>query len=778
MQWIYEPMPALALLIFGIVANLYLGFIGRTQMFASLHVTLSVIALAIAPQSELLLVIAAVVTLFGIALSFRARWDRHLLITIGSFAGFHLYWYFSLGYGSHTVNQKLVGLLCSFCVGAAAALVHYRKEYAAKAFEQFPFLVHLSNWGLLGVGLYLNSLDSPWRGVGLFIGAVAAWFLARHGNTLGIRWLYLTDTLIAQSLAMLSILSFRSFMPDRLTVVALLFVETLLYLRIVSIQGEQFLTKVGVALVHVLALVLVVGGILGTGSSDEAVLHRHAMILLVCLGLGTVYHLASIKRDGESHDSVRLYLSELFVDQPELSGLGALLGFLAVAIAANVYHNIWFEAGALLLLGSLVYLRQRFQSNGLGMGLWMALVVTHVLSWSTVYADPSMSLLSKALHLVPLVALSYLSIHFSYLQAYDTYLRWPGVYLLGLHILVGSYLVFLPISPLIPGVFWLTLSLMALEIANSLGTRSVAHHMRTGEPERFALQLGYLYVLAFLIRHMLVDLQSEAYLGPFQIRLLIEVFAMALFAYWWLYKPVEKLQTNRSWWTLHPLFAELILLFFVIAVVAHVQQLWHPVVWVASALVLARPNPWLPRARWYSLIFSWASAVHVAAISSTYETPSQDWYQQAWFAGSLAIAGQFLYLWFSLRRLEFRTTEFPPLLQFMSRWTERIEPRKDLWICYPVFLCVAIFFYWRFDKAVLTLLWTVEAFGVFVLSILLRESHFRYLALITLAACIARLLFYDLAQSDTLTRALVFLGVGAIMLLMHSVYNNYRDRFA
>jgi uncharacterized membrane protein len=91
---------------------------------------------------------------------------------------------------------------------------------------------------------------------------------------------------------------------------------------------------------------------------------------------------------------------------------------------------------------------------------------------------------------------------------------------------------------------------------------------------------------------------------------------------------------------------------------------------------------------------------------------------------------------------------------------------------------VALYLYSGFDKAILTLLWVMEAFAVFVLSFIHREQHFRYMALAGLGLCLIRLLGYDLAQSNTLTRAVVFLGVGMIMLLMHSVYNKFKSRFA
>ncbi|MBC7451198.1 MAG: DUF2339 domain-containing protein, partial [Cytophagales bacterium] len=71
----------------------------------------------------------------------------------------------------------------------------------------------------------------------------------------------------------------------------------------------------------------------------------------------------------------------------------------------------------------------------------------------------------------------------------------------------------------------------------------------------------------------------------------------------------------------------------------------------------------------------------------------------------------------------------------------------------------------------------LECAIVFIISILLKEQHFRYIALGSLAICIIRLVFYDMVQASTLNRALVFLGVGLIMLGMNSLYNKFKTRF-
>jgi uncharacterized membrane protein len=42
--------------------------------------------------------------------------------------------------------------------------------------------------------------------------------------------------------------------------------------------------------------------------------------------------------------------------------------------------------------------------------------------------------------------------------------------------------------------------------------------------------------------------------------------------------------------------------------------------------------------------------------------------------------------------------------------------------------------------------------------------------------CIVRLVFFDLKESTTITKALVFVGVGLLMLGMNILYRKYKDR--
>jgi hypothetical protein len=183
------------------------------------------------------------------------------------------------------------------------------------------------------------------------------------------------------------------------------------------------------------------------------------------------------------------------------------------------------------------------------------------------------------------------------------------------------------------------------------------------------------------------------------------------------------------------------------------------------------------RLRFYSLVFYWITAVQVAFISSTYQYPTTQWYEQSWLTGFLSIILQFAFLAYFYAYSSLKNIVFPKFLYSLQTLTNLVHQQKDSWVFYPLIISMAIFLYWSFESSVLTLLWVVECFMIFSLSLLLRAQQFRYVAMIGLAACLLRLIFYDMAQAGTLTKALVFLGVGGIMLLMHTLYKRYKSRF-
>lgn len=764
LQWVRDPQLALLLLGFGIAVNLFLSFIGRRQAIASIHVLLSLAALAVAPASSMSLIIATLVTLFGVAQTYRDKWDYHLLLTVSSFFLFHLAWYLRVPGGADEAGRSLFGLAVVVAVGLAAALVHYRQAYETGRLEALPFATHLLNWLYFGFGLLCYAQGTPWKTVFLAGGGVLAYVLARRARRVPVRWLYLTDTLVAQLLLVLALVSLRQWQVGPVAVCALTMLAGLLFAAVAAWEKERLLHEVGSWLAQLSGLLLVLLTCLDWYVDDWPQRTANALWLGLCILAGTILH--GVLRRAELPESTE--------NRQGLPDVQLMAGLMAVALYVQMYRLPWAEYG-LLLAVPLFYWRQRSQDHVCGRALWLFLLGTHGVFWLYFLPRDSLAWGLKTAHALPLLALAGAAGYWSWNRNRQRHDSWIGTYLLAGNLFLISYDLGRAYSPLVPGVVWLLLSLAALELS------SVAGHRQDSNSERHLLYAGQAYLVAFLGRYFLVHVPSEAYLGVFSVRLLVELLALAVLLCWALRKqPLDS--QGRHLNRLMPLFSEVTLLLTVFILILELGEFWYPLCWMGLAYVCLAAGCLLgagfSRLRLYALWFSWAAVFHLAFLSSSYVVPVDHWYRQAWFAGLLTILLQLPFGYLVCTRKALDDFQWPVLLQWLSRPAGLFQRHTVAWVFYPFFAALALFLYWNFDKALLTLLWVLEAFVIFTFSILLRARHFRYTALTAIGLCLLRLVFYDLASAGTLTRALVFLGVGIIMLLIHALFNHYRERLS
>src|SRR5437879_3030422 len=299
LQWIDAAAPALALLVLGMAVNLYLSWTAAAQTFASLHVVLSVLPLMIVPQSPTSLGIVSVVALFGVTLSFRARWDQHLLVVIGTYVLYHVFWYLRMQHELSVPPLRYFAALNAIIVFATAALVHYRRDYASQKLESWPLLVHISNWVLLALSLLLyRPATTSLRGFVLVSAGVIAYLLARRARSLGVRWLYLCDTLTAQVLVVAGIASLYSLVADVQLVLLAIFLECVLFLRLVIDEGEDSLARVGWFSAVFAGALFAAYGLHGVGTKTD-LLNQDVLVLLVGAAAATAVHLYLTRRHGE-----------------------------------------------------------------------------------------------------------------------------------------------------------------------------------------------------------------------------------------------------------------------------------------------------------------------------------------------------------------------------------------------------------------------------------------------------------------------------------------------
>lgn len=782
LKWIEDPVYALSFLIIGIIINLYFGFAGGTQLFASLHVVLSLVAVGIAPQNQTTMIIAAVVVFFGVLLSYRDRWEYHLLVSLTGFLGYHLYWYYTSGlFDTEQIplEARLTGLAITGIIGISAALIHYRGLYRGEKFATLPCIAHLVNWCYMAAGFLLYTTGSKWNTIILGVAALCAFLLARRARTIGIPWLHRTDTLIAQAIALVSLSTLERWDVDGLYVMGIIFIEVIVFMAVMLMEKEDFLARIGAYLHHLTALALLSYTMDMLTFEKVASVSRCSITLAAALVPGIILHWVLVKKYKELPDSFDIYMKKTAVSRFSLGGI-----ILPVMLAASFYcihRYIWAPAAVAGAMLALLYLRVRIQSNGLGAGLVIAAAGLHLFCWQYIGMEQDLTVLQKTLYALPFLAVSLAGVRSARVEATGKHYKWIGIYLFSAHLFLSAYYVLNTVSPFLPGVVWILLSPLYLETALFLRRKHGTALDTKGETDRHLLNAGCILVGMFIIRHILVHMQSELYLGPMKVRLILELLGIAVMLYWALARKPEMTKQLKLWTHIHPLFWEGLVALSIFTIALEVPLMWHPPAWIAAAVALLfAGNIWksmLSRFRLYALMLFWLAAFHIGFISSTQAGPSQYWLDQEWVGGLAGIFLQLLFVVFFHHRGDLASVMFPFDAPRFTRLIAAVSRRVNLWIYYPFFIAIALFLYWSFDSAILTLLWVAEAFSIFVLSVILKENHFRYLSMAALIGCLLRLVFYDLARTGTITRALVFLGVGSIMLVMNYLYGRYKERF-
>ena len=318
------------------------------------------------------------------------------------------------------------------------------------------------------------------------------------------------------------------------------------------------------------------------------------------------------------------------------------------------------------------------------------------------------------------------------------------------------------------------LALVALVVANRLGRPAASH----------ILVLGIGCLVAFGGSYLLVINHSPALIswGVLRVRgrLLIELFAIAVAWYWALFPSGPRLAQLPLWQRLQPCFLELALVGVIVTILTELSVLWRPLAWSLLALALLCPprRRLLPiRLQLYAVVVYWVAVASVVVNLSTLASPSLRWFAQPHLIGLLAIALQTTTLLASHRRLDLDRLRQPGGLPALAWLGNAIANHRNALLDVPLFVAVAVYLGVRYDRSLLTLLWTTQALVIYGFSVVLRDRQFRHLALLGLGACLVRLLVVDMAQADLGLRGLVFVGVGLLMLALNAIANRFRSRF-
>ncbi len=87
----------------------------------------------------------------------------------------------------------------------------------------------------------------------------------------------------------------------------------------------------------------------------------------------------------------------------------------------------------------------------------------------------------------------------------------------------------------------------------------------------------------------------------------------------------------------------------------------------------------------------------------------------------------------------------------------------------------AIFGFKDSNKLGLSILWGIYALFLVVIGIIQRKKHLRIGAILIFTVTLIKLFFYDIADLDTISKTVVFVSLGILLLIISFLYNKYKD---
>lgn len=796
LQWIDNPLHALLLLSLGMLVNLLFAFFSQEEWFYALHMLFSLLALGFAPANQLTCLVATIVTIIYLLLCLGKRWDIHHLVALSSMTCFNVAWYMKATVdGPLAVEDQVTGLISTLLIGVGMLVVHYQKIYAVGSLSLAPLsqalavFNHIANWFFIGSGFFMFSLGFVDCTIGLLLAALLVFLLAQFASYRGIRWAYVTDFIVAQGLILAAIVSGGTNLFATQSCVWLfgaLVLEIMLFYLLACYQNDDLVLLIAQWILKTAQIVGIIGIVILSMISNKIVPDEG----IVSIGLfffGLILY--ALYRSVDKLDN---YFKILFVFLP-LSTISALwnhnvsfvltsyltviLGYKYSVDAASGLGRIDIAYVFLLLIPfafGIGLLAKRLSRRIDLTFVYVGGLIVYVLScFPNVSFNSFTNALPTTVAVIQFVLVALLliaSCWVSYIPVLKRKVTAPFIYLLGAHVMFVSHWILYDISSIALGFCLLLASIVFMEIGH---LAEPASSLETGNIGKHFITVGLLFVGAFVGLHLFSHLQIEGIIGLVSIRLLVQMFAFAVFAYW-LMRGWGYLEAKKYWVVTYlvPLFLELMLGVVLLGVALEVPYIYLPLAFALLACVIFALGSLLRgqfhRLVFYSLPLMWNAGVYLATITSSISYPS---IHCLWAIGIAVIVIQFFYFLYLARSGALKNLELTGSFNAFQPFLESINRRPSWWIFYPFFITVALFLFWRFDAGILTLAWMVEVLGIFLLGVFLSQTHFRTISLLALTFCAVRLIGFDLAQTETLLRGIVFLGFGCILLLMHTVHS-------
>ncbi|MFH6995116.1 hypothetical protein [Flavobacterium sp. FlaQc-48] len=399
LTFIHNIPLAYSLIGLGIAINLYVGYIIKQQTFLSLHVILSILILCVIPEKLLItFLLAALTATAGIVLSYKEKWEYHLLIVISGFIIFDIW--FTQGTNTLSASQNIFAIIGIILVSVSCMYMQYRSIYTNTRFDRIAFITHLTNWILFALGLILHSTGSKIKIFVLFTAAILCLTATLFARKKKIFWLYHLDGMVSFILFALSIIMLNDWKVGFDIIACGLYLLVITCLFTVYKSKEMLLHKIFLVLNHIFCLVAFVFFLMCVNPSTEQthITNSFATLLVMLFTTLLVPVFCAVKKE--------YFQIDPFIVKKDLSLNGIFSVLFSILFFISWYHTIEISFYYPLLVIALLWcsLRFKFKTNTFDFGRFTFLIITIATGLMLILREPKSNLdLAFALGIITVI---------------------------------------------------------------------------------------------------------------------------------------------------------------------------------------------------------------------------------------------------------------------------------------------------------------------------------------------------------------------------------------
>ena len=387
LTFIHNIPLAYSLIAVGIAINLYVGYIIKQQTFLSLHVILSFLILCVIPEKLLItFLLASLTATAGIVLSYKEKWEYHLLIVISAFIIFDIW--FTQGTNTLSPSQNIFAILGIILVSVSCMYMQYRSIYSNTHFDRIAFVTHLVNWILFALGLILHSTGSKIKIFVLFTAAIICLSATLFARKKKIFWLYHLDGMVSFILFALSIIMLNDWKVGYDVIACGLYLLVIACLFVVYKSKEVLLHKIFLVLNHIFCLVTLVFFLLYINPSfeQEHITNSFATVIFMTFATLLVPVFCAVKKEFLEID--------IFIFKRDLSLNGIFSVLFSILFFVSWYHTIEISFFYPLLFIALLWclIRFKFKSNTFDFGRFTFLIISIATGLMIILTEPKSNL--------------------------------------------------------------------------------------------------------------------------------------------------------------------------------------------------------------------------------------------------------------------------------------------------------------------------------------------------------------------------------------------------